>query len=109
MRVYFTADNQAEEKFQKRFSKIIDLLNEAGILVMSNLADENLSGFSSHDLEKIDQTGEVLLERMDALIIEGTNPLPETGYMIAIALAYQKPILYLSEKGNLINNLLKRV
>jgi len=103
MRIYFTADNQAEEKLQKRFSQIIDTLSSAGVLVMSNLADKNLSGFSSQDLEKIDQAGEGLLEKMDALIIEGTRPVPESAYLIAIALAHQKPILYLSEKGKAIN------
>ena len=40
---------------------------------------------------------------MDALIIEGTRPLSESGYLIAIALAHHKPILYLSEKGKLIS------
>ena len=70
---------------------------------MSNLADKNISGFSNQDLEKINQAGEVLLEKMDALIIEGSRPLPESGYLIAIALAHHKPILYLSEKGKLIN------
>lgn len=103
MRIYFTADNQADEKLQKRFSRIIGTLSSAGVLVMSNLADKNLSGFSSQDLEKINQAGEGLMEKMDALIIEGTRPIPESAYLIAIALAHQKPILYLSEKGKPIN------
>lgn len=103
MRIYFAADNQAEEKLQKRFSKIIDILTNAGVLVMSNLVDKNITGFSSHDLEKMDASGESLLEKMDALIIEGTRPLAESGYMIAIALAHKKPILYLSDKSKQIN------
>ncbi len=103
MRIYFTADNQAEEKLQTRFSKIISILSNAGVLVMSNLADKNLSGFSSQDLEKIEQAGEIMIEKMDALIIEGTRPVPESAYLIAIALTHQKPILYISEKGKLIN------
>ncbi|MFA6215555.1 MAG: hypothetical protein WC768_03230, partial [Patescibacteria group bacterium] len=108
MRFYFTADNGAEEKLQKRFLQIIDILNSAGVLVMSNLAANNLAGFSESDLEKIQQSGEVLIEKMDALIIEGTKPLAESGYLIAIALTHHKPILYLCEKGKLINkNLLQ--
>ncbi len=99
MRIYFTADNQAEEKLQKKFSKIISILSNGGVSVMSNLANENLSGFSHQDLERIDQAGEILLEKMDALIIEGTNSTPENAYLIAIALAHQKPILYLSDRG----------
>lgn len=103
MRIYFAADNQAEEKFQKRFSKIIDILTNAGVLVMSNLIDKNITGFSSHDLEKMDASGEGMLEKVDALMIEGTRPLAESGYMIAIALAHKKPILYLSDKSKQIN------
>lgn len=103
MRVYFAADNQAEEKFQKRFSKIIDILTNTGVLVMSNLIDKNITGFSSQDLDKMDASGEGLLEKMDALIIEGSRPLAESGYMIAIALAHKKPILYLSDKSKQIN------
>ena len=103
MRIYFTADNQAEEKLQKRFSRIIEILNDAGVLVMSNLADVNLSGFSSQDLEKMNQAGEGVMEKMDALIIEGTRPIAESAYLVAIALAHQKPILYFAEKGKTIN------
>lgn len=103
MRVYFTADNQAEEKLQRRFSQIIEVLSSAGVLVMSNLADKNITGLSAHDMERIQESGEALLERMDALIIEGTKPLAESAYLIAVALAHKKPILYLSEKGKPIN------
>ncbi|MFA5021771.1 MAG: hypothetical protein WC508_01690 [Patescibacteria group bacterium] len=103
MRLYFTADNQAEDRLQKTFLRIIDILNDSGVLVMSNLAAPNLAGFSTQDLERIEQTGEAMLNQMDALIIEGTKPLSESGYLIAIALAYHKPILYLCQKGRLIN------
>lgn len=99
MRVYFTADKSAEEKAQRNFSKIIEVLTNSGVLVMSNLLNQNVSGFSSQDLEKIEESGEVLLEKMDALMIEGSKPFAESGYMIAIALAHKKPILYLTEKS----------
>ncbi|MFA6410137.1 MAG: hypothetical protein WCW26_01005 [Candidatus Buchananbacteria bacterium] len=103
MRVYFTADNQAEERLQKTFSQIIDTLNDSGVLVMSNLANRNLVGWPTQDLEKIEQSGESMIEKMDALIIEGTRPLAESGYLIAIALAHHKPILYLCLKDKIIN------
>jgi len=103
MRFYFAADNSAEERLQKRFSRLIEILSQAGVLVMSNLADRNLSGFSAPELEKIEQSGELLLEKMDGLIIEGTRPPSESGYLIAIALTHQKPVLYLCEKGKQIN------
>ena len=103
MRIYFAADNQAESKLQQRFSRVVDTLNSAGVLVMSNLAERNLSNFSGADLEKIDQSGEILIEKVDALIVEESKPLAESGYLIAIALAYRKPILYLLEQGKQFN------
>lgn len=103
MRIYFTADEQAEERYQKVFSRIIKRLNEAGVVVMSNLANPHVSGFSSQDLERIEESGEVLLERVDAIIIEGSKPLPESGYVIALALAHHKPILYLTERQKPMN------
>ena len=95
MRVYFTADEQADEKLQSMFSVIVDRLSEAGVSVLSNLAARNVSSFSSQDLEKIG-SGEAMVERVDAVIIEGSRSLPETGYLVAIALAHKKPILYLT-------------
>jgi len=104
MKIYFAADNQAEEKLQKQFSRIVDILNKAGVVVMSNLIQKNIKGFSSQDLEKIGQSGEVLLEKMDALIIESTRMMPESGYLIALALTHKKPILCIAPVGNPVNN-----
>ena len=103
MRIYFAANNSSEEKLRQRYDKIINILSNAGILVMSNLANEKLASFSDQDLEKIDQAGEVLLEKMDGLIIEESRPIAESGYLIALALAHHKPILYLLEKGKTVN------
>ena len=78
-------------------------MSNAGVLVSSNLADKNLVNFSSQDLEKISQAGETILEKMDGLVIEETKSLAESGYLIALALAHKKPILYLLEKGKTVN------
>jgi len=103
MKIYFAADSGADQKFQRRYSKIIDTLSGAGVLVLSNLAQQNVSGFSGVDLERINQSGEAMIEKMDALIVEGSRQLAESGYLIAIALAHNKPILYLTEKGRPVN------
>ncbi len=103
MRIYFAADNLAQEKLQTRFSRIIDVLSRAGVLVMSNLANKNLTGFSGADLEKINQSGETMLSKMDGLVVEGTQPIAESGYLIAFALTHRKPILYIVEKGRTID------
>lgn len=50
-----------------------------------------------------------LLERVDAVVIEGTHPTPETGHLVALSLAYKKPILYLAERGHRIDAALQRL
>lgn len=103
MKIYFAVNDQKESKTKEVASLIINFLKKSGVIVMSNVSDEKVSDFSTQDLEKISQTGEVLLEKMDGVIIEGTNPLFEAGYLIALALAHKKPILYLCQKNKNID------
>jgi hypothetical protein len=106
MKIYFAANQFASAKKLKQFSEIIKLLSDAGITVMSNIEDENVTEFSEYDMEQINKSGEVLLDKMDALIIEGSEPPAESGYLIALSLAHKKQILYLTEKGSAINKTL---
>lgn len=99
MRIYFAASEQASENFQKRFTKIVELLHAAGITVISNLVSRHATGFSQQDLERIDESGEGMIEQVDGIIIENSKPIAESGYLVAIALTHKKPILYLTEKG----------
>jgi len=103
MHLYFAANSQATETFQKRFNKIVELLHAAGITIISNLAQRHISTFSDQELEKIEASGESLVSQVDGVIIEDSLPLEESGYLVAIALAHKKPILYLTEKNKPVN------
>lgn len=111
MKIYFFANQEASEKSKKYFDRIINALNAAGTLVMSNIEKENLYKFSDQDMEKIGQSGGFLFEKIDGLIVEATTPTSESGYLIALAITHKKPIFYLLEKGGQverhINNLIK--
>lgn len=39
------------------------------------------------------------LDRVDAIIVEGTESDPEVGYLLAYAIAQKKPLLHLTRKG----------
>lgn len=103
MKIYFACDNQANEKYQKAYAGILQLLSDAGVIVMSNTASKHISSLTANDLQRISQTGEIMMDRVDGVIIEGSNDIPESGYLIALALAHQKPVLYLSERGKSIS------
>jgi len=106
MRIYFTANLDQNPKLAPRCQGIADTLTGAGVLLMSNVEKYNLAAFTSQDLEKMDQTGALMIERVDGLILEGTWPVAEAGYLVAIALAHQKPILFLVEKGTSVDKAL---
>jgi len=103
MRLYFAATTKAPTNLQNQFVEIVDLFHSAGVTVMSNLSEKNVSNLSNQDLEKMESTGENMIELIDGIVIEGTNFLPETGYLIAIGLAHKKPILFLTQTNKAIN------
>lgn len=97
MRIFFTANPQENVKTLARCERIVEALSEAGVLVSSSLEQFNRADFSNTDLERIGQGGNVLMERVDGVVIEGSFSLPDVGYVVAMALAFQKPILYVVE------------
>jgi len=107
MRIYFAADTQADNYLQERFGRIVDIFHGAGAVVMSNIIRHNIGGFSSAELERMDQSGELMIDGVDCVVIEGTHSFSESGYLVAAALAHRKPILYLIERGKVFNNNLR--
>lgn len=99
MKLYFYAQPTTNAKLAYRYEKIKAVLKSAGILFVTNQDQgEGLEKFSPQDLERASETGEILLDKMDGIIIEGTIPSSEIGYLLAYAMARKKPVLYLLEK-----------
>ena len=57
---------------------------------------------SSIDVKK-QQSERREFEEFDALILDGSSKEADTGYYLAIALAHKKPVLYLQQKGELLD------
>ncbi|MBN1779302.1 MAG: hypothetical protein JW816_03725 [Candidatus Buchananbacteria bacterium] len=108
MRLYFAAPTKAPTSLEKQFARIVDLFYSAGVTVLSNRQEKNVSDLTNQDLEKMESTGENMIEAIDGIVIEGTKFLPESGYLIAIGLAHKKPILFLTQSAKTIDkNLLE--
>ncbi len=98
MKIYFFAQSTTDAKLILRYEKIKAALKSAGVLYVTNLDEETTTKFSPQDLDRVNETGEILLDKMDGIIIEGTTPSSEIGYLLAYAMARRKPVLYLIEQ-----------
>jgi len=88
MKIYFYSKKEeggAEQ--QAAHEMIFKFLNDNGLTVFSNLLDR--AGLEP----------QISLENMNGLIIEGKGSAAEAGYLIALSLSQNRPLLYLLPKG----------
>jgi len=85
------------------YDTVLRLLKKAEIEVYSNQEQAELS----EELSAIEQSGGMILDKMDAFVIEGSTPDQEIGYFLAYVISQKKPTLYLCDKTYHINSVLK--
>jgi len=84
-----------DQKWEKRYTSIHKFLVKNGVSLVSNVAEKMIKG--EREARK-----SISYDQIEAVIIEGTYIASDTVYIIATALAYKKPVLYLIEKGHQI-------
>lgn len=91
MNLYFYAPEPKSEELTQAYRSIAAVLERTGATVWTR---ESTAGeaFGGHSRQSP-------LERVQAIIIEGTEPDPEVGYLLAYAIAQKKPALLLTLKG----------
>ena len=88
MKVYFYSQKDNVEPVRKKFhDRLMEYFHNNGVLVISNLLGKNY------------EDSQLSFANMDGLVIEGSDIASEVGYLIAMALAQKKPILFLLPKG----------
>lgn len=96
MKVYFYTKNENnEEKLMAVHRQILEFFKENGLVVISNLYDRTISQQN------------LSFEDMNGLVVEGGGSVTEVGYLVAMALAQHKPILYLLPKGAVLPDQLR--
>lgn len=96
MKVYFYTKNENnDDKLSLLHERILKFFKENGVVVVSNLYDRP---YHQQNLT---------FEDMNGLVVEGKGSVQEVGYLVALALAQQKPILYLLPKGVLLPDQLR--
>lgn len=104
MRIYYFVSS--EKKRDKTFQEIYRILLEKRVEIFSNRDEFTTGKLSRQEQIKIEQTGEFLIGKMDAIVIEASEFLPEVGYVLALAMGQRLPILYLHKKRTKLNQAL---
>jgi len=95
VKIYYCAnlDKMNDQKWEKKYISIHRFLVKNGVSLVSNVEKKMLKG--ENEARK-----SISYDQIEAVIIEGTHIASDTVYIIATALAYKKPVLYLIEKGH---------
>lgn len=99
MKVYFFQPESSSRDLEKGCAAIVDALKKAGVTVLTNREP-----FPPAIEEKLADNTTQPMDLVDALIIEGSEPHSETGYLLAYAMTQKKPLLHLTLKGKARNN-----
>lgn len=94
MRIYFFGPKTERSDLRRTFDAVLQLLRRAGV-ELSYKTDHLEIGLPKEVVERVDARGGMLLDEMDALVLEGTIPDQELGFFLAHALATRKPTLFL--------------
>ncbi len=98
MRVYLFGNPGAGPALQERYRRMAEVLATAGAHLNANFLPTVSVGDDA-----------AFMERVDAVVIEGSDPAPEAGHLVALALAYRKPVLYLTERGKPVDRHLRKL
>lgn len=106
MKIYLHLSNEGKEGLNE---KAISTLKNAGVILVTNIEENYEADFSQKELRRLKMSGQNLLDKMDAFVIEATQPDPEVGYLLAYAMSQKKPVLYLVLKGTKIGGRLRQL
>ena len=69
MRIYFFSPLISTTELNERYQQIVEVMLYAGVfLVASN--DENNSDFKKEELERMNESGDILPDKLDCFVIE---------------------------------------
>lgn len=99
MQIYFYGPPTKNADLDSTYGFIRRSLKQASVILSSNTQNPE-SGLDPAEIQGIEARGGSVLDLMDGIVIEGSTPDPEVGYLLAYAIAQKKPTLFLSERGS---------
>lgn len=100
MRVFVHSTLNHKESLKQSYRRIVELLQEAGVTVISNHDEEGRADITKTEIERMSDSGENLIDKMDGIIIEASISDAEIGYLLAYAIAQKKPVLYVYQRNS---------
>ncbi|RJO59803.1 hypothetical protein C4546_00335 [Candidatus Parcubacteria bacterium] len=97
MRIYFFQAPSDKARFENVRQEILDILEMKKIFYVTS-DGRNSFDIPAEELEALNESGGSMLDKMDALIIEGSTPNADIGYLLAYAMSLRRPVLYLYDK-----------
>ncbi len=97
MRVYFFQAPPQKPRFVGVHEDILRVLDEKQLFYVTS-DGKNSVDLPQEELEALNKSGGSLLDKMDALIIEGSEPDADLGYLLAYAMSMRRPTIYLYDK-----------
>jgi len=98
MKIFFQANPNSPEELKQRFQRIINILEKNGVNYFSNLQPEK---FAKAEI--------FIFNQIDAVIIEGSKLNPEANYILALALSQKKPIMFLVNRGTILDEGIRKL
>lgn len=98
MHVYFFSSLAPKGPYRQTVNAILEVLQQTDLWVSSNTTEKEVQA-SAEVLAAAKASDTPLMDQMDAFIIEGTDSVPDVGFLLAQALATKKPTLYLFRRG----------
>lgn len=106
IRAYFYAPETSKPALLAAYDAIKAVCARADVVLSTN-TEKREANLPTDTIAQLDATGVPLLSAMQAIVVEGSTPDPRTGYLLASALAEQKPLLYLYTRGEVAPDVLR--
>lgn len=106
IRLYFYGPPTTKRPLLEAYRTVRDVCNRADIQ-LSNGAGRFDANVPTETIAEFAAAGAPLLDAMQAIIVEGSSQDPQTGYLLAYALAEKRPLLYLYTRGDVAPDVLR--
>lgn len=106
IRLYFYGPPTKNLSLLETYKAIRDVCERADVVLSTNTEPEEIN-LPSETIAQHEASGVPLLDAMQAIIVEGSTPDPQAGYLLAYALAEKRPLLYLYMRGEVAPDVLQ--
>lgn len=102
MKVYCYTPDASKPVVVASIRRLLEVLGHTGAEIITK--DQPVEKVFPDTYRQIERRGESFLNYVDAMIVEGSEPDSEVGYLLAFAIAQKKPALLLLRKGTALHN-----